>query len=115
MSWMPDVMMIVIVGCGPRLPLFPSRGELARVLAADERRCCLREWLARVLDPRSRLGRWHPLEFVLAVAVCAFTGAGHDSPVAIAEWAAGCSQGAHRACCGTGHRGEPLQGLRRGG
>jgi predicted transposase YbfD/YdcC len=36
--------------------------------------------------------RWHPLEFVLALAVCAFTAAGHDSPVAIAEWAACCSQ-----------------------
>jgi hypothetical protein len=30
--------------------------------------------------------------FVLAVAVCAFTAAGHDSPAAIAEWATGCSQ-----------------------
>jgi hypothetical protein len=30
--------------------------------------------------------------FVLALAVCAFTAAGHDSPTAIAEWAAGCSQ-----------------------
>jgi len=67
-------------------------GELSRVLAADGSRCCLREWLARVPDPRSRLGRWHPLVFVLALAVCAFTAAGHDSPTAIAEWAAGCSQ-----------------------
>ena len=67
-------------------------GELAGVLAADESRCCLREWLARVPDPRSRLGRWHPLEYVLALAICAFTAAGHDSPAAVAEWAAGCSQ-----------------------
>lgn len=67
-------------------------GELSRVLAADGSPCCLREWLARVPDPRSRLGRWHPLVFVLALAVCAFTAAGHDSPTAIAEWAAGCSQ-----------------------
>ena len=67
-------------------------GQLAGVLSADESRCCLRQWLARVPDPRSRLGRWHLLEFVLALAVCAFTAAGHDSPVAIAEWAAGCSQ-----------------------
>jgi len=70
-------------------------GELARVLAADESRCCLlhlREWLARVPDPRSPLGRWHPLEYVLAQAICAFTAAGHDSPAAVAEWAAGCSQ-----------------------
>jgi predicted transposase YbfD/YdcC len=67
--------------------------ELSGVLAADEWRRCLREWLAGVPDPRSRLGRWHPLEFVLALAVCAFTAAGHDSPEAVAEWAAGCSQG----------------------
>ena len=45
------------------------------------RALCLREWLALVPDPRSPLGRWHPLEFVLALAVCAFTAAGHDSPV----------------------------------
>jgi hypothetical protein len=69
-----------------------SAGQLAGVLSADESRCCLRGWLARVPDPCSRLGRWHLLEFVLALAVCAFTAAGHDSPVAIAEWAAGCSQ-----------------------
>jgi DDE_Tnp_1-associated len=67
-------------------------GELAGVLAADKSRCCLREWLARVPDPRSPLGRWHPLEYVLALAICAFTAAGHDSPAAVAEWAAGCSQ-----------------------
>ena len=67
-------------------------GQLAGVLSADESRCCLRGWLARVPDPRSRLGRWHLLEFVLGLAVCAFTAAGHGSPVAIAEWAAGCSQ-----------------------
>jgi predicted transposase YbfD/YdcC len=67
-------------------------GELSGALAADEPRCCLREWLARVPDPRSRLGRWHPLEFVLGLAVCAFTAAGHDSPAAVAEWAAGCAQ-----------------------
>jgi hypothetical protein len=30
--------------------------------------------------------------FVLALAVCAFTAAGHDSPEAVAEWAACCSQ-----------------------
>jgi hypothetical protein len=29
---------------------------------------------------------------VLVRAVCAFTAAGHDSPTAIAEWAAGCSR-----------------------
>lgn len=67
-------------------------GKLAGALAADESRCCLRGWLARVPDPRSRLGRWHPLVFVLALAVCAFTAAGHDSPEAVAEWAACCSQ-----------------------
>lgn len=60
-------------------------GRLAGALAADESRCCLREWLSRVPDPRSRLGRWHPLVFVLALAVCAFTAAGHDCPEAPAE------------------------------
>ena len=50
-----------------------------------ESRLCLRQWLLRVPDPRKRAGRWHPLEFVLALAVCAFTAAGHDSPTAIAE------------------------------
>jgi DDE_Tnp_1-associated len=65
-------------------------GDLAGALAAAESRCCLRDWLALVPDPRSRLGRWHPLEFVLGLAVCAFTAAGHDSPEAVAQWAAGC-------------------------
>jgi len=67
-------------------------GELSGVLAADGSGCCLREWLAGVPDPRSRLGRWHPLEFVLAMAICAFTAAGQDSPATVAEWAAGCAQ-----------------------
>ena len=81
------------------LPLLSSLinappGDLAGVLAAgeDASRCCLREWVARVPDPRSVTGRWHPLEYVLALAVSAFTAAGHDSPTAIAEWAAGCCQ-----------------------
>ena len=30
--------------------------------------------------------------FVLALAVCAFTAAGHDSPEAVAEWTARCPQ-----------------------
>jgi predicted transposase YbfD/YdcC len=65
--------------------------DLPAVLAGgDAPRRCLREWLARVPDPRSRFGRWHRLEFVLALAVCAFTASGHDSPTATAEWAAGC-------------------------
>ena len=61
--------------------------------AGDMSRCCLRDWLRTVPDPRKRAGRWHPLEFVLALAVCAFTAAGHDSPAAIAEWSRGCAQG----------------------
>jgi hypothetical protein len=69
------------------------RDALSAVLAADgPARPRLREWLASVPDPRSLPGRRHPLEFVLALAVCAFTAAGHDSPSAIADWAAGCSQ-----------------------
>jgi hypothetical protein len=68
-------------------------GELAGAVAGDAgSRGCLREWLAGVPDPRSRLGRWHRLEFVLTLAVCASTAAGHDGAVAVAEWAAGCSQ-----------------------
>jgi len=67
----------------------PAEG-LAGAFACDESRCCLRDWLALVPDPRSRLGRWHLLECVLGLAVCAFTAAGHDSPQAVAEWAAGC-------------------------
>jgi len=66
------------------------RDELSAVLSADGRcRPCLRGWLARVPDPRSPLGRWHSLEFVFGLAVCAFTSAGHDSPSTIADWAAG--------------------------
>ena len=69
------------------------REDLSAALAADgPARPCLREWLTRIPDPRSPLGRWHPLEFVLALAVCAFTAAGHDSPSAIADWASGCSR-----------------------
>jgi predicted transposase YbfD/YdcC len=56
----------------------------------DDSRCCLRDWLQKVPEPRRR--PWHQLEFVLALAVCAFAAAGHDSPSAIAEWAAGCSR-----------------------
>ena len=65
----------------------PAEG-LAGAFACDESRCCLRDWLALVPDPRSRLGRRHLLEFVRGLAVCAFTAAGHDSPQAVAEWAA---------------------------
>jgi DNA-binding transcriptional ArsR family regulator len=77
---------------------------------ADESRCSLREWLACVPDPRSRLGRWQPLVFVLALAVCAFTAAGHDSPEAIAEWAACCSQARLAALAG---RRDPWAGRSR--
>jgi hypothetical protein len=73
-----------------------SEEELAGALAADESRCCLREWLALVPDPRSQLGGWHLLEFVLGLAVCAFTAAGHDSPEAVAEWTADCLSAAPR-------------------
>jgi predicted transposase YbfD/YdcC len=87
------------------------RDDLSRVLADDGApRACLREWLALVPDPRSPLGRWHPLEFVLALAVCAFTAAGHDSPSAIADWAAGCSQ---QTLAVLGGRRDPWAGLIR--
>jgi hypothetical protein len=55
-------------------------------------RCCLRDWLRTVPDPHKRAGRRHPLEFVPALAVCAFTAAGHDSPTAIAEWSRDCTR-----------------------
>ena len=84
--------------------------KLADALGADESRRCLREWLARVPDPRSRLGRWHPLVVVLALAVCAFTAAGHDSPEAIAQWAACCSQ---QTMAALGGRRDPWTGRYR--
>jgi hypothetical protein len=69
------------------------RDDLSGVLAADGAlRPRLRDWLSQVPDPRSPLGRRPPLDLVLALAVCAFTAAGHDSPSAIAGWASGCSQ-----------------------
>jgi predicted transposase YbfD/YdcC len=80
---------------------------LSAALAGEPSRLCLREWLLLVPDPRKRAGRWHPLEFVLALAVCAFTAAGHDSPTAIAEWAAGCSR---EALLILGGRPDPLTG-----
>ena len=83
--------------------------DLSDALAAGgpESRHCLREWLALIPDPRKRAGRWHPLEFVLALAVCAFTAAGHDSPAAAAEWAAGCSR---KTLLVLGGRPDPLTG-----
>ena len=87
------------------------RDGLSVVLADDgAARPCLRNWLARVPDPRSPLGRWHPLQFVLALAVCAFTAAGHDSPSAIADWASGCSQ---EALAALGGRRDPWTGTVR--
>lgn len=44
---------------------------------------------------------------MLALAVCAFTAAGHDSPSAIADWAAGCSQ---QVLAALGGRRDPLSG-----
>jgi hypothetical protein len=61
------------------------------LLTGHRARACASGWPGSP-DPRSPLGRWHPLEFVLALAVCAFTAAGHDSPSAIADWASGCSR-----------------------
>jgi predicted transposase YbfD/YdcC len=83
------------------------RDGLSAALAGAPSRLCLREWLLLVPDPRKRAGRWHPLEFVLALAVCAFTAAGHDSPTAIAEWAAGCSR---ESLLLLGGRPDPLTG-----
>jgi DDE_Tnp_1-associated len=70
----------------------PSRDLSRTVAAEDSPRDCLRERPARVPDQRSRPGRWHRLEFVLAMVACAYTAAGHEEAIAVAEWAAGCSQ-----------------------
>ncbi len=83
------------------------RDGLSAALAVGPSRLCLRECLLLVPDPRKRAGRWHPLEFVLALSVCAFTAAGHDSPTAIAEWAAGCSR---QTLLLLGGRPDPLTG-----
>ena len=83
------------------------RDGLSAALAGGPSRLCLREWLLLVPDPRKRAGRWHPLEFVLVLAVCAFTAAGHDSPAAIAEWAAGSSR---ESLLILGGRPDPLTG-----
>ena len=91
---------MIVNNCPLRLSSLAGvcRDDLSAAVAADgPARPWLREWLACVPDPRSLPGRWHPLEFVLALAVCAFTAAGHDSPSAIADWAAGCSQETLRA------------------
>ena len=53
----------------------PSGQSGALAASDDVSRGCLREWLARVPDHRSVLGRRHPLESVLGLAVCAFTAA----------------------------------------
>ncbi len=68
-------------------------GQLDEPVTADPAGCwCLGRWLEQIPDHRSHLGRWHPLVFVVALAVCAFTAGGHDSVTAVAEWAAGCDQ-----------------------
>lgn len=67
--------------------------QSGKAIAADPAaQSCLADWLSRVPDTRSGLGRWHPLTFVLGLAVCAMTAIGVDSVTAIGEWAADCSQ-----------------------
>ncbi|MCA1224246.1 transposase family protein, partial [Streptomyces sp. 8L] len=48
--------------------------------------------LAKVPDPRDRRGVRYRLATLLAIGVCAMTGAGRNSLVAIAEWARRCDQ-----------------------
>ena len=48
--------------------------------------------LERVTDPRSELGRVYPLSCLLAIAVCAFTAAGHDRLTAVGQWIKRASQ-----------------------
>src|SRR5260370_31441080 len=83
--------------CGGTVPVLLSSlidvppGQCGMPSAADDvSRCRLREWLARVPDPRSVMGRWHPLGYVLALAVLAFPAAAHASPGATARWPAAC-------------------------
>jgi hypothetical protein len=74
-------------------PIDVAFGELSESVADDEAdRVCLVDWGSRVPDPRSLLGRRHRLEFVLGVAVCAYTTAGHEPADAVGEWATGCDQ-----------------------
>jgi hypothetical protein len=62
----------------------PAHAVSAALSAGGRESGCLRRWLLLVPDPRKRVGWWHPLEFALALAMCAFTAARHDSPTAIA-------------------------------
>lgn len=48
--------------------------------------------LAGVPDPRDPRGVRYRLSTLLAIGVCAMTAAGHNSLVAIAEWARRCDQ-----------------------
>ncbi|MFE7752301.1 transposase family protein [Streptomyces sp. NPDC057428] len=48
--------------------------------------------LAKVPDPRDPRGVRYRLSTLLAIGVCAMTAAGHNSLVAIAEWARRCGQ-----------------------
>jgi hypothetical protein len=74
-------------------PVQVPEDQSGEAIAADPAgRSCLADWLSRVPDTRSGLGRWHPLTFVLGLAVCAMTSVGVDSVTAIGEWAADCSQ-----------------------
>ena len=43
-------------------------------------------------DPRSRRGRIYPLGCLIAVALCAFTAAGHDRFTAVGQWIRRASQ-----------------------
>lgn len=44
------------------------------------------ERLEALPDPRSRRGRVYPLACLIAVALCAFTAAGHDRLTAVGQW-----------------------------
>jgi hypothetical protein len=89
--------------------------------SGDDAACCgLREWLARVPGHRSPLGRRHPPEYVLALAICAFTTAACMRDL-------GCKVGvkpsairtsgleAHACCMTAGMRAGEWRGLHRVG
>jgi predicted transposase YbfD/YdcC len=66
------------------------QGARARIGAGD----CFHQALLthrlqrQVKDPRSAQGRNYPLPCLLAIAVCAFTAAGHDRLTAVGQWIA---------------------------
>ncbi|MFF6780779.1 ISAs1 family transposase [Streptomyces sp. NPDC012510] len=79
----PSSLMSVSLGTSP----CSSTGAVGEVSADGLLRA-----LAKVPDPRDPRGVRYRLATLLAIGVCAMTAAGHNSLVAIAEWARRCDQ-----------------------